>query len=115
LCDTRDNQQDIILPLQHVAIVHQRRGELDLALEYSHQAQRYQRQSNGPDASSLARLLITTGNLHHQTGAVGPMMQEYTEAARMALALGGSAECIGIATSRLYDLSKFHPPCAPMA
>jgi tetratricopeptide (TPR) repeat protein len=115
LCDSRDNRQDIILTVQHVAIVHQRRGELDLALEYFHQALRYQRQSDSQGASSLARLLIATGNLYHQTGAVGPMMEAYTEAARLALALGASADSIGMATSRLYDVSKLHPPCASTA
>jgi tetratricopeptide (TPR) repeat protein len=115
LCDARDNRQDIILTLQHVAIVHQRRGELDLALEYFHQALRYQRESGSQDDSSVARLLTAMGNLYHQTGAVGPMMEAYTEAARLALALGGSADSIGMATSRLYDLSKLHPPCASTA
>jgi tetratricopeptide (TPR) repeat protein len=115
LCGTRENQQGIILTLQHVAIVHQRRGELELALEYFHQALRYQRESNGQGDSSLGRLLTATGNLYHQTGAVGPMMEAYTEAARLALALGGSADTIGIATSKHYDLSKLHPPCAPIA
>ena len=83
------NYGDVILTLQYLGIIHQKRGELERALECFAEALEFEREyGSKPSGTAVAKLVNLIGNLHLQMGNVRAMMECYVEASRMYNKLG---------------------------
>jgi tetratricopeptide (TPR) repeat protein len=107
----------VAVSLQHLAQLHQDRGELELAHEYFKEALEITR---GVDESMMANkqrtictLLNLMGNIHLMKAEVPQMMECFTEASRVCG--DTAAQDLVIAGYTFYGISKMHPPAAAIA
>jgi tetratricopeptide (TPR) repeat protein len=107
---------DVVDSLQRLGRLHQRRGELDEALQYFQEALERLR-DRGEDATfAVAKFLNLVGNIHLQRAEITEMMQSYTEASRIYRETAAPPnEVLVIAGYYMYGLSKLHPPGAAVA
>jgi tetratricopeptide (TPR) repeat protein len=110
------NQQDAVMTLQNLGLVHQQRGELEEALIYFGEALEIEAAKVGNGREAAVKLLNLMGNMHLQTANVGEMMTCFTEACRIYRERDGQPHhALKISGYNFYDMSKVHPPGAPMA
>lgn len=116
-----ENHLGVAVSLQHLAQLHQDRGELELAHGYFKEALEITR---GVDESMMANkqrtictLLNLMGNIHLMKAEVPQMMECFTEASRVCGSgdSSTSAQDLVIAGYTFYGISKMHPPTAPFA
>lgn len=112
-----DNHLGVAVSLQHLAQLHQDRGELELAHDYFKEALQITR---GVDESMMANkqrtictLLNLMGNIHLMKAEVPQMMECFAEASRVSG--DNNAQDLVIAGYTFYGISKMHPPAAPIA
>jgi tetratricopeptide (TPR) repeat protein len=109
---------DLVDTLQRLGRLHQRRGELDEALQYFQEALSSLRNRGEEATLSVAKFLNLVGNVHLQRADISQMMQCYIEASRIYQESNHGAppnEMLVIAGYYLYGLSKLHPLSAAVA
>ena len=107
---------DVVDSLQRLGRLHQRRGELDEALQYFQEALAKLRNRGEAATFAVAKFLNLVGNVHLQRADIGEMMKSYTEASRIYRdTTDPPNEVLVIAGYYMYGLSKLHPPCAATA
>jgi tetratricopeptide (TPR) repeat protein len=105
----------ITVTLQHLAVVCQRNGEFNSAINYLSEALLFERSKETKNAQSIGQFLNLLGNIHLQTGDVASMMSCFVEASRIFTELNDPAETVAVTGLPLYTVSKLHPPCSPVA
>jgi tetratricopeptide (TPR) repeat protein len=111
-----DKHLGVAVSLQHLAQLHQDRGELELAHQYFVEALEITRQVDEGIMANKQRTICTLlnlmGNIHLMRAEVKEMMECFTEASRVK---GHDCSSLVIAGYTFYGISKLHPPCAPVA
>merc|ERR1711933_232206 len=99
-----ENHKDVALTMQHIAHVHQQRGEIDKALELFTESLQIQKE-NAKIASSkgvkkhyaaISETLNHIGNAHLQRADTEQMMQAYAESTRYLRMAGKSDDDLTI-------------------
>ena len=107
---------DVVDSLQRLGRLHQRRGELEEALQYFQEALEKLRKKGDDAIFAVAKFLNLVGNVHLQRADITEMMRSYTEASRIYRDTSApSSEVLVIAGYYMYGLSKLHPQCAALA
>jgi tetratricopeptide (TPR) repeat protein len=110
-----DKNLGVAVSLQHLAQLHQDRGELELAREYFVDALKITRSvdeaSMANKQQTICTLLNLMGNIHLMRAEVPEMMECFVEASRVV----NDCCSLVIAGYTFYGISKMHPPCAPEA
>jgi tetratricopeptide (TPR) repeat protein len=109
------NHSDIIFTLQHTAQVHQRRGELDDALDCYREVLRIQRRNLSENDPSIARTLNSIANVHLQNGNTIGVVGSMSKAARIMNRAGRSDEELRLSGFDLYGFAILHPVSAAAA
>lgn len=106
----------VAVSLQHLAQLHQDRGELEMAHEYFEEALEITREADGSMMANKHRTICTLlnlmGNIHLMKAEVPQMLECFTEATRVC---DHDFNSLVIAGYTFYGISKMHPPCAPEA
>ena len=124
-----DNNLAVAVSLQHLAQLHQDRGELEMAHEYFAEALAITKEADEATMTNKQRTVCTLlnlmGNIHLMKAEVPQMMECFVEASRVQIddssdtTNGNSgADQFGnlvIAGYTFYGISKMHPPCSPVA
>merc|ERR1712183_46521 len=115
-----EKHNDVALTMQHIAHVHQRRGELDDALKLFKDSLSIQKGSvellqdeEGKKKyySAIAETLNHIGNVHLQRAKTDEMMEAYSESTRYLRNAGKMDSDLTISGLNFYGLSKNHPEC----
>jgi tetratricopeptide (TPR) repeat protein len=107
---------DVVDSLQRLGRLHQRRGELDEALQYFKEALDKLRTKGDEATFAVAKFLNLIGNVHLQRAEISEMMHAYTEASRIYReSASPTNEVLVIAGYYMYGLSKLHPLCPAVA
>ena len=110
------NHLGVAVSLQHLAQLHQDRGELELAHEYFKEALEITRDADESMMANKQRTICTLlnlmGNIHLMKAEVPQMMECFTEATRVC---SQDFNSLVIAGYTFYGISKMHPPAAPEA
>ena len=110
-----DEHPDVALTLQYIGRVLLQQGNLDGAMDSFREALELERRRSG-EKRTLARILNIMGNIFLQQANVKEMMKCFEEAARIFVSLPpGIAENLVVVGYNFYNLSKLHPPAAPVA
>ncbi|CAB9524029.1 Kinesin light chain [Seminavis robusta] len=110
---------EVASTLHHLGQAYQMRGALEEACEAFKQGLGIERQSETRDNVVIRKLLNLIGNIHLMRAQVPEMMECFVEASRIEEE--GGQRAADFATTLLvtghnfFDLSKFHPQCAPVA
>jgi tetratricopeptide (TPR) repeat protein len=124
-----ENHLGVAVSLQHLAQLHQDRGELELAHWYFAEALAITKQVDESTMANKQRTICTLlnlmGNIHLMKAEVPQMMECFTEASRVKVDDnsngtngnngGDHFNNLVIAGYTFYGISKMHPPCAPEA
>ena len=106
----------VAVSLQHLAQLHQDRGELEMAQDYFQEALEITRAADESMMASKQRTICTLlnlmGNIHLMKAEIPQMMKCFTEATRVNQQDFNS---LVIAGYTFYGISKMHPPCAEEA
>jgi tetratricopeptide (TPR) repeat protein len=120
-----ENHLGVAVSLQHLAQLHQDRGELELAHGYFAEALAITKQVDESTMANKQRTICTLlnlmGNIHLMKAEVPQMMECFTEASRVKMddngddSGGDQFNNLVIAGYTFYGISKMHPPCPPEA
>ena len=119
LADSSSNPLDILNTLQRIGVLHNKRGELDEALQYFEQGVTIGLNadfSGTVPLTEVAKFFSFVGNVHLQRGDTGNAVTFFTKAMRTNR-LAGVSEHSNLVVDGLcmYDLSKAHRSCAAAA
>lgn len=111
-----DKHLGVAVSLQHLAQLHQDRGELELAHEYFAEALKITRDADESVMANKQRTICTLlnlmGNIHLMKAEIPQMMECFVEASRVC---EQDFNSLVIAGYTFYGISKMHPPCATQA
>lgn len=111
-----DDHLGVAVSMQHLAQLHQDRGELELAYDYFKEALKITKGAKEGlminKNRTICTLLNLLGNIHLMRAQVGDMMECFVEACRIS---GCDYNSLVIAGYTFYGISKKHPQGAAVA
>lgn len=107
------NHPEIAQTLRHLGQVHQEQGKLTEALKlFTEAVSILQHAEETKDTVAISQLLNLIGDIHLMHGEIDKMMICFAEACNL---LGQDGISLTIAGRSYYDITRLHPPCAPLA